>query len=283
MSGGFPTRGAKGCDRMADLPRRLRLPPLDTPMLEWWAKDYDHIFIAYSPFFRVPGYTPQTAAYGKIYSDRTDVDDILDLIHNPPERPNEAPPDFETTIKETGELVRWADVHAAIGIGDFETFARSAWLWTVEAPRDDRDERIVAGLNRLVQDTGLYSPEEDFMPVILEPVIARFLAAAGIATVTLHDEHGFESRSCSAGDFARGTPPVRLPGSVVSKISSDAPRMLMAWPWDEIAGFICVSDEMRRACPPEQFFEGRYATPDTYVDWLNPPETFRRNPRATPQ
>lgn len=268
---------------MADLPRRLSLPPFDTPLLEWWAADYDHVFIAYSPFFRVPGYTSRTAAYGKVYADVSSVQDMLSVAAESTDRPNEAPPGFEATIKDTGKPVSWAEVHKAIGIGDFKTFSRTVWLWTVEADRKDRDDRIVAGLNRLVEETGLYSPEEDMMPVILEPVIARYLEAAGIETVTLHDEHGFESQTCRTEEFVPGQPPLRLPNAVVSKVASDERKLLMAWPWDDVVGFICLTDEMRRAVPPETFFEGQYADRDTYVDWLNPPGFFERKPRPKPQ
>jgi len=52
---------------MADIPRHLAEPPLDTPMLDWWADHYDHVFIAYSPFFRVPGFDPDMVAYGASY------------------------------------------------------------------------------------------------------------------------------------------------------------------------------------------------------------------------
>ena len=50
------------------------------------------------------------------------------------------------------------------------------------------------------------------------------------------------------------------------------------WGYDEVAGLICMTDEFRRANPPEQFFEGEYATTKTYIDWLNPPDKFKRKP-----
>ena len=59
----------------ADVPRKLEHPFENVPVLDWWKYDYDHVYVVLNPFFRVPGYTPQTAAFGpmRVTGDAADV------------------------------------------------------------------------------------------------------------------------------------------------------------------------------------------------------------------
>jgi len=269
---------------MADIPRHLAEPPLDTPMLDWWADHYDHVFIAYSPFFRVPGFHPDTVAYGASYVSWGADEVIQRLKEGLPEQPNDAPDDFEKRIKAEGQKVSWATVQQAAaqqdgGAPDWQSFARTVWLWTVHADRKDKDPKICRALDKLCRETGLYSPQEDCLPVILEPDIGRFLTALAIGTVTIWNEFRDASRNCEVAEFSSGTPEVGLPGWAPCAISCDDPKLLMMWSHDNVAGLICLSEEQRQICPPEQFFEGEYARGDTYVDWLNPASRFPRKPR----
>lgn len=259
---------------MTHVPRRLSTPPFERSLLDWWADDYDHVFIALNPFFRVPGFSPETAAYGPMHFDREDLSPE-EAVDTPPQRPNEAPEDFELLIKDSGTPVTWAEVQDKLGVRDREKFRRTVWLWTLESDRADCDGLIAGGLDQLAA-RGLYRPEEDIMPVIMEPQIHRFLTTLGIEEVTLWNEWRDEHMTCPTECFARGEGPVTLPQSRVAAISCDSPRLLMAWTHDGVEGFICMSDDARRACPPESVFEGDYAGVATYPDWLNPPGFFDR-------
>ena len=97
------------------------------------------------------------------------------------------------------------------------------------------------------------------------------LAQGGTAVGT-----GLNTKTGFAEAFAAENPPVRLPEAHVSAISCDSPRMLIAWNFDGVEAFVCIPDEVRRLAAPERFFEGRYAGTDTYVDWLNPTDLFKR-------
>ncbi|MEC7761443.1 MAG: hypothetical protein VX874_05950 [Pseudomonadota bacterium] len=260
---------------MAEVPRHLLLPPVEHPLLDWWAEDYDHVFIAFNPFFRVPGYTPQTAAYGPIHTQRDAFDDIGDFVDNPPVRHNEAPEGFEFEIKERGQPVRWDEVQRDIAASDFNAFARTAWLWTLEVQRPDMDPAMAAALDGMAH-FGLYPPEEDTLPVVMEPMIHRYLTELGVDDVTIWSEFRDEALEIDVAEFSRFNPPVRLPGHFVSAISCDDPKVLIAWNHDGVEAFIAMPDTVRRAAPPERFFEGRYAGIDTHVDWLNPRDFFPR-------
>jgi len=79
---------------------------LEVPVLEWWANDYDHVFSVLNPFFRVPGYAPETAAYGPVRMSATSAEEVVDLVlAGRQKRPNEAPEDFDEAIKTTGVQV----------------------------------------------------------------------------------------------------------------------------------------------------------------------------------
>lgn len=256
-------------------PRHLTLPPVERTLLDWFADDYDHVFIAFHPFFRVPGYSPATAAFGPIHADLREVVEYAGLTDAVMARPNEAPEGFEDEIKQSGEPVRWDEVQRLVGASDFNLFARTAWLWTIGADRPDQDGPITNALDRLVA-RGLYKPEEDTMPVVMEPMIHRYLTAIGAEEVTIWSELRDAQETIHAEAFAAENPPVRLPEAHVSAISCDSPRMLIAWNFDGVEAFVCIPDEVRRLAAPERFFEGRYAGTDTYVDWLNPTDLFKR-------
>lgn len=128
---------------MKEVPRYLQDPPLDIPILDWWARDYDYVYVILNPFFKVSGHSPKASFYGVVHHDNVTVQGVLDLVEkaNRP-LPNKAPSDFERIIKATGEPIRWKDIQTAIKAKDFWEFARTVWLWTLEVKRTDRNPII---------------------------------------------------------------------------------------------------------------------------------------------
>lgn len=261
---------------MENKPRRILAAPYDTPMLEWWGSDYDHVFIVLSPFFRVEGYTPETAAFGPIHSDLQNFDDIMDLIKHPVDRPNEAPEGFEGIIKQCGEPILWHDIQSAIGVDDFLTFCRAAWLWTVASPRVKEYSEVVEKLEVYCQENGIYKPEEDQMPLVLESLIGRYLSALGIGEVTIFNEFRNKQISMPVTAFSQSQPVVQIPSEKTNAIVSLDPKVMFTWGFDDTYGFICITEETRLVADPADFFEGLYAGINTYSDWLNPADFFDR-------
>ncbi|MBR9650205.1 hypothetical protein [Thalassovita aquimarina] len=259
-----------------NVPRHLRLPPIDTPILEYWADCFDHAFVALNPFFRVPGYTPETAAYGVVHLDLTNEQLIEHPQSDPPRRGNEAPDNFDDFIKAHGEPVRWSDIQKEIGAKDFMNFARTVWLWTVAVEREDRDPNISFLLDAYCQKHGVYRPEEDQLPAIMEPMLGRFLEVLGIEEVTLWSEWMNVSSTVPASDFATEKPCVSLPREKTSVIT--APGFLIGWEFDDVAGLMGISDELRQKADPEQFLEGFWVTPEMYADVFNPVGREKRKP-----
>lgn len=270
---------------MENIPRHIQEIPFHTPVLEWLANECDHVFVALSPFFRVEGFSPETAAFGPVYVNRTTIKDIMEFVKSPSTpRPNEAPDDFDQTIKTHGECVSWAKVQSAIGVTDFMEFSRAAWLWSVCSPRVKDHALTVEKIEAYCKDHNLYSPEEDHMPLILEPIIESYLGALGIEGVTAYNEFRNVKHEVPVTEFSANRPPVVLrsgPHSstdTVCAIVSDTPKLMFHWGHDDVSGLLCITDEARKLADPAKFFEGFYVTADMYCDWLNPVDFFERNP-----
>lgn len=261
---------------MDDKPRRIMEAPYHTPMLEWWAADYDHVFIVLSPFFRVEGYTPETAAFGIVRVGTKSVGEIMSQIQNPVSLPNGAPSDFDSTIKQSGELIHWRDVQSAIGADDYLIFCRAAWLWTIGSNRVEEYLDIVEKLDAYCHERGIYKPEEDQLPVIMEPIVGRYLAALDIDQVTIYNEFRNKKVTMPVADFCKDQPAIEMPSEKISAIVSRDPDVMFTWSFDDTYGFLCLSDEARLLADPADYFEGQYAGVDTYSDWLNPSDLLER-------
>lgn len=265
---------------MKSIPRNIDEPPIDTPMLEWWANEYDRVFIILSPFFRVEGFSPDTAAFGPMRMDSATVEDVLDLIENPVTRSNEAPVDFEDVIKQGGEIITWQEVRSAIGVEDHKTFCLACWLWVVASSRANKYPDIVGKLQTYCRKNGIYKPEEDQLPAVLEPVVGTYLTALGIGDVTVYSEFRDVHMTVPVTAFSSEQPTIAIPREKTCAILAHEPKVLFCWCHDETYGFICISEDARLLADPADFFEGQYAGVDTYCDWLNPIDFFERKPAS---
>jgi len=262
---------------MKEPPRHLAEPTVDIPILDWWAGCYDHVFVVLNPFFRVPGYTPATAAYGPIRSDVTTATDIVELVTRPHQpRPNEAPEDFDDIIKETGQIVGWAEVQKAIGVQDFQTFARNVWLWTVQVTRNDTDPAIYKALDQYQMQTGTYPPEDDTLAAVLEPTLEQYLTALGFEQVEYWDEWRQVVETKPVSLLRKGAPCVSVKGEMLCAVA--APGMVLSWSHDDLFGLLALTDDMMHRANPAAYFEGFWVDRHTYCDVFNPPAMFEREP-----
>lgn len=122
----------------------------------------------------------------------------------------------------------------------------------------------------------IYPPEEDTLPVILEPILYDYLTRLELKTVTLWSEWRDKSLQISTNDFARNRPDVCLPNEKLSGVS--APGFFLSWRFDDISGLLCLTEELRRKVDPLDIFEGFPVTASMYVDIFNPKSFFERRP-----
>ncbi len=264
---------------MEQLSPKYRHPPVNVPVLEWWKAEYDHVFVVFNPFFRVPGFHPLTAKYGPIHQNFS-LQQLLEHIHSFDCVNQEfgAPDDFEDIVKTKGQSVSWQVVMAELGATDLMCFGRTLWLTVLEVPRDDRDETLRSDLLRFQSEKGLYFPEEDMPGAILEPDIFNYLTALEHSEFTLWNEWGDKSINTATKDLGKSEPAIVMEGE--KHVAISAPGLLMSWSFDDIVGLLAVTDTSRNKADPSQFFEGFWLKPDDFSDVFNPREMFDRT--ATP-
>ncbi|AWI84241.1 hypothetical protein CEW88_11420 [Alloyangia pacifica] len=249
--------GRKGLS-LTDTPRRLEHPNLNAQLLHWWMRDYDHVFVVLNPFFRVPGFTPETTAWGPLRSEATtpqELEALLESLGGP--QPDQAPEAFDEIIKTTGQPVRWDMIAQALGVSDFRHFARMVWLWVIGAEPPDLDATLVSRIARHCRQEGLYKPEEDWLPLVLEPMLVPYFEALRLDEVTLWDETRTSSLDCPVEALHRDEPPVALMDAPISAIS--APGLLLSWSQDQVTGLLALTEEMRQKVDPARHLEGFWA------------------------
>lgn len=263
-------------------PRHLAAPDPSVPVRDWWARDYDHVFVVFNPFFTVPGHHPASTVFGPLHLGDTAPEDMLQMAQEDlPDRMNEAPDDFPDTIKAEGKPIRWETIRQAIGGPDRADFERAAWLWTLEVDREDRDPDIVAALEEHCNDNGIYSPEEDVLPAALEPLLAHWLQALGIERVNLWNEWRSVRREIPVTDLLPPVPAQEIPGEKVAAVA--APGLILCWEFDDVAGLLAVTDDLYKRAQPQDFMECRPLDAGAYADVFNPKDAFDRLPEARSQ
>lgn len=172
------------------LERSITYPSHDIPVLQWWENVYDHVFVALHPFFRVPGHSPRTAAFGPEHIERSGLswEGFRKLALEERNRPNAAPDDFDATIKKLGRPVSWEQVNTIVGARPFPEFSLAVWMATVEFRRDDSDEDLIRQILEFADQTDLYLPEEDLFPAIYETALGHMFESLGISNLVIDDE-----------------------------------------------------------------------------------------------
>ncbi|MCL5775462.1 hypothetical protein M1105_00430 [Limibaculum sp. FT325] len=227
-------------------PRAIAYPPLEVAMHDWWADEYAHVFVALHPFHPVA-----LNARG---------DDDLDAM-------------------KAARPVRWEEMRRAVGAPPFPVFALALWCTILMAERRDADLRLADRIARTLAENRLAPPGEDVVPPILERPLGEAFARLGAARVTAWDEGRGVSTGLSPADLA-APPAIARRLAFFGPFALHAPGMLATAGTEDIATLIALTDAAREAVRPEEHFEGFYAAPGTYCDWINPPGFFERAPRA---
>ena len=103
-------------------------------------------------------------------------------------------------------------------------------------------------------------------------------AQVRIDDVTIFSEFRDQKLNVPVTAFSSEKPVIAIPREKTCAIVSRDPKIMFMWSFDEVYGFLCLSEEARLLVDPFDFFEGQYAGVDTYCDWLNPVDFFERKP-----
>ncbi|MEP9389569.1 DUF2711 family protein [Mesorhizobium sp. KR9-304] len=260
-----------------NLDRSITYPSHDIPVLRWWENVYDHVFVALHPFFRVPGYSPRSAAFSPEHIDRISSAEFMKLVLESRDRPNSAPDDFDATIKKLGQPVSWEHVNAIVGGRPFPEFSLAAWMATVEFRRDDSDENLIRQILEFADQTDLYLPEEDQFPAICETALGEMCKSLGISNLIVDDEFDERPTSVAAEVLLSTELSIRdkFRGKL-SKMYDEEKSVLIITDFDAISSLIAIKDRHLEAARLPSRFEGFFATSDMFCDWINPRSFFKR-------
>ena len=252
--------------------RARRAPPLEIPVLAWWAGVYPHAFVAPNPFYRLP----LPGAPGTF--DPMDHPDGID-------DPDEVHAAFEARAKASAHTLSWADARARIAPDAPQAlFDRAAWLLAVDGPAPARGPELLALQRRIdawLEAERWFPPTDGRLPPAGEPAIGRFLEALGAREALCIGRFDQLEATVPVTAFRPEAPPIRLLdakgwGQPVDRLHLAEPGVLLAWDFDCAEALIGMTDAaLARACPGA-FFEARPLGPDAYVDVFNPPEVFPR-------
>ncbi len=252
-------------------PREIRDADLDTPLLDWWEGIYDHVFIAFQPFYWLASGTDgsrvsRRSDEGKEQIDRTGYE--------------------LAKAKARGVPVSWEDMRVAIAPEScMHLFYEAAWLLVVGGMvrPSERSEIVCTLLEKILnfcEAEDLYFPTDDNMSPVLEPVIFKFLSQFGQPEIEIYDEFRFNVFTEPLAVFSPDVPPYELAEANSNHrpyaIHLPDPGVLLTWEFDSCDFKIAMTDRARQMAQPEDYFEGFYADPEIYSGWPNPPPWLAR-------
>ncbi|PTW58790.1 hypothetical protein C8N35_10994 [Breoghania corrubedonensis] len=271
-TGFYPESGSAG-----KIPREIIYPGLDIPLLEWWDGIYDHVFVAFQPFYWLASETD-----GSRVSRRFDEEtEQIDRTGYDAEK-----------AKARGVPISWEDMRVAIAPECcMHSFYMAGWLLAaLGMVRPTERSEIVRGLQVKISDycelKDLYFPTDDNMSPVLEPVIFKFLSQLEKPEIEIYDEFRHNVFNEPLSVFAPAAPPYYLPEAITGTrpyaIHLPDPGVLMTWEFDSCDIKIAMTDRAWRMAQPEEYFEGFYADSEIYSDWPNTPAWLAPTPKPTP-
>ncbi len=252
------------------VPRELEHPNVKVPILHWWEGCYEKVFIAFNPFVRVP------IVDEKSVHETITVNGIEYLNSKLCEG------NFDDIFKKYGQIIKWSDVHSAVCPNiPFMEFARCIWISVALGRRDDVDQSLQDEIEDYCDSNAIFYPHESCLSPVLEPNVRNFLKNMMIDKVDVYDEFRHNKFTINVSKFSQEQVSVELPeaitGSGVYGIHSKELGLLMSWDFECVEGLIGLSSNVVSKACPEEFFEGFYVTAETYNDWLNPVDFFKRD------
>ncbi|SFI89292.1 hypothetical protein [Albimonas pacifica] len=267
---------------VSEIPRPERArqaPPVDVPVLTWWASIYPHAFVAPNPFYRLP--LPGAFGEGAWSFAPVDHPDGID-------DPDEVHEAFEARAKASAHTLSWPEARArAAPEAPPELSDRAAWLLAIQGHAPARGPELLALQHRLeawMQAERWFLPTDGRLPPAGEPAIGRFLEALGAHEVLAISEFDEVSTSIPVSALRPGAPALRLTrrlpdgreqGRPVDRLHLPDPGVLLAWGFDCAEALIGMTDAALSRARPDAFFEARPLGPDAFCDVFNPPDFLR--------
>jgi len=228
--------------------------------------DYDHVFITPYPFFRIRSVT-LNGTPASVFEETVRYED--------------QPDDFDEIIKRRGQPISWQYIHKALAPDVAKLkFYRAVWLLSCIGFQERADFSLQKKILEYCEVNRIYLPEDGALPAILHPLLKDFLLNFDGAEIFGWDELREHSIELPLNALEREETTIYLPQGATSSglwaIHVPDPGVLITSQFDGTEALIAMTDNAFKIASPEQFLEIEKVDDQTYCDWLNPKEFFKR-------
>lgn len=256
-------------------PDETRIPD-DRPLLEWSRRWADSAFIAFHPFFRLPGAETDLVDHGSSIWDVSDLSDrsrrfvLPRLIQTGQQgRDQSIRPRLDPgLVKRQAEVVPWRTVMEGLRIGSTSGLA-SALLESILALRARERSSEGPSLLAFVRQSRLFPPVEGRIPPLLERPLGECLAAVGQRHVVISDEFNAVRIRVPARRLVSQTS-AQEDVPHCSRLFSETGDVFIASHWDSFWTVITGPKALISAVGAHPLIEGLAVGSDTSNAWWRP-------------
>lgn len=245
----------------------LHYPMAAVPYLEWYRSHFSDVFVAFHPFFELPGITPADCDWGTVIIDNRGVPasakmslDMADDYATQERAGLIATDDIRSLIPTRARPLSWAHICRETGL-DGPRQLNQALLTHIRSLRPEYESRArAAAVTNLCDKRSIFLPTEGAFQVLHRSWLSLLFRQAGATRVFAGDDNTEEVRPWPVEDV--GKPWQWWP----KRLWSPEQTILAVVDWDSFFTLICLSDSVARTIemPP---FEGFWSDATTGHDW----------------
>lgn len=233
----------------------LQYPSSKIPILESFKSQFEAVYVAFHPFYRIPDLPPPL------------VEELLSLA------------DFKKKVKRRGIKISWEEMRKRVGFEDL-AMMNTALLTNIGALRRKYTREDEAKtLSVLCENEDIYLPDEGFFQEIMDTQIIEAFHIAGHDRAVFMDEFGrnlielefsqFNNELC-LGDWTSCREGSDDPSDLFIPLIIFSPdeNLMVIVDWDSFFTLICArSRETLAKIVDECSIEGFYCSPSTRHYW----------------
>lgn len=261
----------------------------DEPLLSFYNGAYDKAFIAFHPFYAIPGQHPRSCHLRTVHVERSELDADLsgsqlltavDGIATKHRAGKLGPELVDTLPKWEGLGIGWEQVGRGAGLSAFEAVNR-ALMTVIGASRTEWTDPVGASrLECYCDENALFMPSEGCFQAVMERFIARLFRDAGVDDVEAAAEFDEAPERLRPGALD-GDKPWNVAGALpkcVKRFFAADRSLMVVVEWDSFFTLICGRAEKTQQVRMSELFDGFWCDMSTsHVWWHEQPRAFELN------
>jgi len=261
----------------------------DEPMLSFYNGAYDKAFIAFHPFYAIPGQHSRSYHSKTVHVERSELDADLsgsqllaavDGIAKKHRSGKLGPELVDTLAKREGLKIGWEQVGRGAGLSTFGAVNR-ALMTGIGALRTEWTDPVGASrLERYCDENALFMPAEGCFQAVMERSIARLFRDAEVDDVEAATEFDEAPQRLRPGALD-GDTPWDVAGALskcVKRLFAADRSLLVVVEWDSFVTLICGRAEKLQQVRMSELFDGFWCDASTsHVWWHEQPRAFELN------